>query len=218
MGRIFLIEEEKALGSLKDEVHNCFQCPLGAQCTQKVFGEGPIGADVMSISEAPGADEDQHGRPYMGRAGAFWEGMLGSVGWQRSNMYVTNVIKCRPPQNKYNEDLSEADACIPFLRKQISIQQPKVILAFGRLAGYGLGLLTKNSFKTTLGPKLGVQKVPYEYVGHDKDPRMATVVWLYHPSYLMRGDKEKDCASTFEYLFEAKGIYDGLVKEEIGEW
>lgn len=218
MGKIFLIEETQALESLKIEVHNCFKCPLGSQCIQKVYGEGPIGADIMSISEAPGKEEDEQGRPYMGRAGAFWEGILASVGWQRHIMYVTNVIKCRPPNNKYNEDLSEADICMPFLRKQISIVQPKMILAFGRLAGYGLGILSKQNFKMKLGPILGIQKVPYEYVGHDKNPRMATVVWCYHPSYLMRGNKEKECAITFEYLFEAKEIYNGMVKEEIGDW
>lgn len=215
---IFLIEEERALESLEAEVKNCFQCPLGSQCTQKVFGEGLTCADVMSISEAPGTDEDKHGRPYMGKAGSFWEGMLGSIGWKRNQIYVTNLIKCRPPQNKYNEDLSEADACVPFLRKQISIQQPKIILAFGRLAGYGLGLITKQSFKSKLGPKLGVQKLPYEYVGHDKEPKMSTVVWLYHPSYLMRGNKERDCAVTYGYLAEAKRIYDELVKEKTREW
>jgi len=217
MTNIFLVDETQALEHLKQEIHYCFKCPLGSQCTGKVVGEGPLGADIMSVSEAPGAEEDRHGRPYMGRAGAFWEGILASVGWDRYSMYVTNVIKCRPPNNQYNKDLSEADMCLPYLRKQISIQQPKLILAFGRLAGYGLGLITKQNFSAQLSPLLGIQEVPYEYVGHDKNPRMATVVWLYHPSYLMRGKKEKDCARMFNYLFEAKQRH-GLDTEEIGNW
>lgn len=203
------------LKELAQEIETCTQCPICANCKSRIVGEGPLGGvTVMSLSEASGADEDRVGSPYQGKAGKFWESMIGSVGWQRHNLYVTNVLKGRPPNNKYNPNLSEVDACIPYLERQISIVTPAIILAFGKLAGYALGIITKETFSARMTPKLGKQKNPYEYTDVHGNQCLATVYWLYHPSYLMRGKKEKECALMFEYLYEAKEEYDGLVARQ----
>lgn len=209
---ILLMEEEKALEKLRDEVVACQKCPLGSQCTQKVFGEGPVGAKIMSISEAPGKEEDETGKPYMGRAGSYWEGMLKSVEWERSHIYTCNTLKCRPPNNRYNKDLSEADKCIPYLHKQISIHTPRLILIFGKLAGYALGLLPKDQYDKTYRHLLGIQPKPYEYRDLEGKLGMATVAWLYHPSYLMKGQKARaqDNAMMYGIMVKAKEIYDGM--------
>jgi DNA polymerase len=199
---------EQLLDELREENKSCFECAFGSTCTQKVFGEGPIGAHIMSVSEAPGADEDATGRPYAGKAGKFWEGMLRSIGWDRSFIYVCNALKCRPPNNKI-EGLQELDACKHFLIKQVSIIRPKMILVFGKPAAYALGILAQADYGKPVKNKLGIQKAPYSYVGIDSVQRTARVMWTYHPSYLQnKPDGRNYCFQAYKQLHDAKKLLE----------
>jgi uracil-DNA glycosylase len=205
---IFLMEEEKQLEKLKQEAIGCYECSFGHSCTQKVFGEGPLGGSIMSISEAPGAEEDASGRPYMGKAGRFWEGMLRSVGMERSNLYICNALKCRPPNNKI-EGLVELDACKHFLIKQVAIIQPRLILVFGKPAAYALGILAQADYGKPVKTRLGIQKEPYKYVGLDGVQRTARIMWTYHPSYLQnKPDGRNYCFQAYKQLCDAKKLLE----------
>lgn len=207
--RVFLMEEEKQLDALRAEVNACYECSFGHSCTQKVFGEGPLGAQIMSISEAPGADEDRTGLPYAGKAGKFWEGMLMSVGWHRSHIYVCNALKCRPPNNKIPDGFVELDACKHFLIKQVQLIQPKLLLVFGKPAAYALGFLDPKGYGKSVKNRLGIQKSPYRYVGLDGYDREAKVMWTYHPSYLEnKPDGRKYCFQAYKQLSDAKKLLE----------
>lgn len=208
---IFLMQEERALNALREEVVACYACSFGHTCTQKVFGEGPLGSSVMSISEAPGAEEDATGLPYRGRAGAFWEGMLASVGWQRDYIYVCNSLKCRPPQNKIPDGFIELNACQHFLIKQVSIIQPKLLLVFGKPAAYSLGILTAKDYAKPVKSRLGIQKAPYRYVAIDGTEKTARVMWTYHPSYLMsKPDGRNYCFQAYKQLDDARKLLEAM--------
>ena len=168
----------------------------------------------MSISEAAGEDEvnaKPFPRPYAGRAGKYWEGMLSSVGLHREVFYVTNAIKGRPmhggKSNAITPDYQEVHACQPYLFRQLEIIQPKLILVFGKTAAYSLGLLRKSD---PLGLIVGERPV-FEYACSDGIKRKAQAIVTYHPSYLMRGGKEKDNWKSYLHLCRAKEIIDGLV-------
>lgn len=206
---IFMIEEQRQLEALEQEADKCYVCSFGNSCTQKVFGEGPVGANIMSISEAPGADEDRTGTPYAGKSGKFWEGMLQSVGWNRGNMYVCNSLKCRPPHNKIPDGFIELDACNHFLIKQVQLVQPRLLLVFGKPAAYSLGILTKENYGKPVKNKLGIQKKPYIYEGLDGHQKTAKVLWTYHPSYLENKPQGREyCFQAYKQLCDAKKMLD----------
>lgn len=124
-------ERRSALSHLNDCVASCQACPLGRIRTRAVPGEGRIDADIMCIGEAPGYYEDQQGRPFVGAAGQFLDQLLGSIGFQRSDVFIANVIKCRPPQNR-DPLPEEIAACSDWLSQQLEIVQPKVVVTLGR--------------------------------------------------------------------------------------
>ncbi len=124
-----MIELEK----LHAEVRACTRCGLHATRTQAVPGVGPCPADVMIVGEAPGFNEDRQGEPFVGAAGQLLDTMLARIGLRRSDVYITNVLKCRPPQNR-DPMPSEAEACSPYLRRQMELIRPKVVLILGRHA------------------------------------------------------------------------------------
>ena len=126
-----LDERARLLGELNAHVHACRACPLGSQRTRAVPGEGKLDAEIMLIGEAPGYYEDQQGRPFVGAAGQFLEQLLASIGLKRSDVFIANVIKCRPPQNR-DPLPEEISACSGWLNQQIEIIQPKVIVTLGR--------------------------------------------------------------------------------------
>lgn len=197
---------------VEDEALHCLECAFGSTCTQKVFGEGPVNAQIMSISEAPGAEEDKTGRPYMGKAGDFWEGMLQSVGWSRDQLYICNALKCRPPNNKIPDGFVELDACKHFLIKQVSIVQPSFLLVFGKPAAYSLGILSRADYGKPVKNRLGVQKRPYKYTGIDGYEREAKVLWTYHPSYLMsKPDGKAYCYQVYKQLCDFKKLVEADV-------
>lgn len=123
----------KLLNKLKEKVEKCQHCPLYKTRTKIVFGAGPISPKIMSISEAPGYWEDQKGLPFVGRAGKLLDKLLDTVGLKREAIYITNVIKCRPPKNRKPKK-EEIEACLPYLKKQVEIINPPKFILLGQVA------------------------------------------------------------------------------------
>jgi uracil-DNA glycosylase family 4 len=126
-----LAERRTALGELNAGVNACRACPLGSQRTRAVPGEGPVDAEILLIGEGPGYYEDQQGRPFVGAAGQFLEQLLESIGLKRTDVFIANVVKCRPPGNR-DPLPEELGACSDWMSKQIDILQPKIIVTLGR--------------------------------------------------------------------------------------
>ncbi|HUT23688.1 MAG TPA: uracil-DNA glycosylase [Sumerlaeia bacterium] len=125
------------LEALRQETARCAKCGLAAGRTHVVFGEGNPDADVMFVGEAPGRDEDSQGRPFVGRAGQLLDTLIGEVGLRREEVFIGNVIKCRPPGNR-DPELDEIQTCEPYLLTQIALIRPRVIVALGRFAAHTL--------------------------------------------------------------------------------
>jgi len=181
--------------ALRAEVLACRRCPLHATRTQGVFGVGPKRADWLVIGEAPGAEEDRRGEPFVGVAGQLLDAMLRAIGLdRRSNVYIANVLKSRPPGNR-DPRPEEVAACLPYLERQIALLQPKIMLAVGRIAAQNL--------LDTDAP-LGRLRGRVHYFGERNTPLIVT----YHPAYLLRtpGDKRK----AWEDLKFARSVYQQL--------
>jgi DNA polymerase len=166
--------------ALQAAVAACRNCRLCETRTRTVFGVGPLGAPLMVVGEGPGADEDAQGEPFVGRAGKLLDEMLRAIGRsRRSDTFIANVVKCRPPGNREPAE-DEAEACRAFLEQQLRMVKPKLIVALGRVAAQRL-LATD----TPIGKMRGQD---YQW-GPDGTPLMVT----YHPAYLLRnpGDKAK---------------------------
>lgn len=160
-----------ALEGLAAEVARCERCDLCKTRNHTVFGEGAADAEVMFIGEAPGANEDRQGRPFCGRAGELLDRIIeNAMGLQRSEVYIANVNKCRPPGNRDPEP-DEVAACLPFLRKQIEWIRPKVIVTLGRIAAHNL---------------LGTTAPMRALRGRDLERHGVPVVATWHPAYLLR--------------------------------
>ena len=169
-------EQQTLLEALRlSEIGQCTRCKLHNRRKTIVFGEGNPSANLMLIGEAPGADEDVQGRPFVGRAGQLLMQMIKAIGFQRSDVYIANVLKCRPPDNRPPEP-DEIAQCSPFLMKQVSIIQPKIILALGTFAAQLL-LESKSSISYL---RNRVYDMPY-----------GRVIATYHPSFLLRSPQKK---------------------------
>ncbi|NJM11585.1 MAG: uracil-DNA glycosylase [Synechococcaceae cyanobacterium SM1_2_3] len=158
-------------------VSECTACGLCASRTQTVFGVGDRQADWLIIGEAPGADEDRHGEPFVGRAGKLLNPMLLALGLKREQVFIANILKCRPPDNR-DPTPDEAAQCRPFLNRQIALIRPRIILAIGRIAAHNL-LATD----TQIGKLRGQ--------AHHFGPTRIPLVVTYHPAYLLRSPREK---------------------------
>jgi DNA polymerase len=167
---------------LRAQVAACTLCGLHKSRTQTVFGVGRRDAQLFVIGEAPGADEDRQGEPFVGRAGQLLNAMLRAIGLPRSEVYIANILKCRPPNNR-DPQPDESTSCTPYLAQQIALVQPKVLLAVGRIAAQWL-LQTD----TPIG-RLRGRVVPY---GERNTPLVVT----YHPAYLLRSPLDKAKAWT----------------------
>jgi len=161
--------------ALKEAVKACTACGLRAGCTQTVFGVGDERAKWLIIGEAPGADEDKQGEPFVGRAGQLLNSMIAALGLKREQVYIANVLKCRPPGNR-DPKPEEAELCRPFLERQIALIRPKIILAVGRIAAQNL-LQTDTPIGRLRGTVHRLGSVP--------------LVVTYHPAYLLRSPGEK---------------------------
>jgi uracil-DNA glycosylase len=166
---------ETSLETLKDQVTTCQQCTLGQSRTQTVFGVGNPNADLMFIGEAPGQQEDRQGEPFVGRAGLLLNEMLLSIGLSRDDIFIANILKCRPPNNR-DPNPEEVVSCTPFLLQQIDLIQPKLIISLGRISAHFL-----LNTKTALG------KLRADIHHYHNTPLIAT----YHPAYLLRSPGEK---------------------------
>lgn len=163
--------------ALQTRVASCTACDLSETRTQTVFGTGNHNADWMIIGEAPGADEDRQGEPFVGRAGQLLNAMLAAIGLKREQVFIANIVKCRPPNNR-NPLVEEARACEDYLLRQIELIKPRIILAVGKVAAGNL-LKTEAAVGSMRGRahSFGAQGIP--------------LIVTYHPAYLLRSPKEK---------------------------
>ena len=153
----------------------CRACSLAQERTQVVFGVGDPAAEVLLVGEAPGANEDKQGEPFVGRAGKLLDDMLQMIGLSRERIYITNSVKCRPPQNRDPLN-TEKDACIGYLRRQVAMMRPKIIVCLGRIAA---AELIKPDFKIT------------QEHGQFFEKRGVQMTALYHPAALLRDSSKK---------------------------
>ena len=163
------------LAELEEIVTACEKCRLSKSRTQVVYGVGNPNADLMFIGEAPGRDEDIQGEPFVGRAGQLLTDIIKAMKLTRDDVYIANVIKCRPPDNR-NPELDELESCRPYIRRQVEIIQPRVIVTLGRFA---LQSLTEKSYAIS-----SVRGQWLEYNG-------IKVMPTYHPAYLLRTPSAK---------------------------
>ena len=161
---------------IKQAVPACTACGLHKTRTQTVFGVGDENADWLLIGEAPGAEEDRLGEPFVGQAGKLLDNMLAAIGLERGeNVYIANVLKCRPPGNR-NPEPEEVAKCTPFLKRQIALIQPKLIIAMGRFAAQTL-LASDATIASLRGRVFSYEGVP--------------LIVTYHPAYLLRNLPDK---------------------------
>ena len=166
-----------ALESIDAQVRDCRKCELHRTRTHTVFGVGRPDADCMFIGEAPGAEEDARGEPFVGRAGKLLDAMLAAIGLKRGDVYIANIVKCRPPLNR-DPHTDEIAACSGYLRRQIEAVSPRLLVATGRVAAQSLLATTK--------PIGRLRGRTYRY-GEDRLP----VIVMYHPAYFLRSPLEK---------------------------
>ncbi|MCG7946878.1 MAG: uracil-DNA glycosylase [Candidatus Thiodiazotropha taylori] len=173
-------EDRSAWLTLRQQVKACRQCGLRAGCSQTVFGVGDEQADLLVIGEAPGADEDRQGEPFVGRAGQLLNGMLLAMGFKREAVFIANIVKCRPPDNR-DPAAEEALACQNYLLRQIALIQPKLILSVGRISA-------QNLLQTDIA--VGKLRGRVHTFGETNIPLVVT----YHPAYLLRSPEQKSKA------------------------
>jgi uracil-DNA glycosylase len=168
-------DKSAALKAIREDIGDCTRCGLHKGRNKLVFGVGNINADIMFVGEGPGADEDAQGEPFVGRAGQLLNNMISAMGIKREDVYIANVVKCRPPGNRAPEK-DEADTCSPFLMRQIDVVKPKVIVALGATAAKNL--LAMNDSMANLR-------------GRWYDFRGTKLIVTFHPAYLLRDPRQK---------------------------
>ncbi len=180
------LNKEDALKSLREEIGDCQRCKLSKGRTHIVFGEGNANASVMFIGEAPGKDEDIQARPFVGEAGQILTRLINNMGkasglnFTRTDVYIANIVKCRPPMNR-DPQADEIAACLPFLERQIDTIAPKIIMALGKVAAH-----TLMGLETPLA-KFSIAKIRGQFFEYKGIPAMPT----YHPAYFLRNPKDK---------------------------
>lgn len=166
---------QRDLGALREQIGDCMLCRLHKGRRNLVFGTGNANADLMFIGEAPGRDEDMQGEPFVGRAGQLLNKIIEAMGLKRTDVYIANINKCRPPNNRAPAR-DEADACLPFLHEQVAIIKPKVIVCLGSVAVQNL-LRTEEK----------ISRIRGQWREFDGIPVMPT----YHPAFLLRNPAGK---------------------------
>ncbi|MFI5053930.1 MAG: uracil-DNA glycosylase family protein [Acidimicrobiia bacterium] len=168
-------ERRLALDAIAAEVRACTRCPLHTGRTLAVPGEGSASTEVVFVGEGPGFNEDRQGRPFVGRAGGLLTTLIGSVGWRREDVYITNIVKCRPPENRDPEP-AEIEACMPFLRRQLEVLDPALIVTLGRhsMGRFMPGARVSQAHGTTR---------PADPASGARD---ALVFAMYHPAAALR--------------------------------
>jgi uracil-DNA glycosylase family 4 len=182
-----------SLVELDAAINSCRKCPLGATRTNFVFGVGNPQATLMVIGEAPGAEEDARGEPFVGRAGQLLTKILEAISFKREDVYICNILKCRPPENR-KPTPEESELCTPYLKKQIGLIRPKVILCLGLTAAENL-LKTRESMANLRGKVFQYEKTP--------------VMITYHPAALLRNPNWK--RPTWEDVQAVRKLHDERV-------
>lgn len=185
---------DDSLENIRADLGDCQRCKLWKTRTNIVFGEGNPHAELMFVGEAPGADEDASGRPFVGRAGQLLTKMIEAINFKREDVYIANILKSRPPDNR-NPEADETKACIPFLYRQIAVIKPKLIVTLGNPATQGL-----------LETKVGITRLRGEFQEY---PRLAGIKVLptFHPAYLLRSpDKKRE---AWEDLKKVRAFLQG---------
>ena len=198
-----LSDKPAALRIIRADIGDCTRCNLCRERTNIVFGVGDPHARIMFVGEGPGADEDAQGEPFVGRAGQLLNNMIAAMGIRREDVYIANVVKCRPPKNRAPER-DECESCGPFLMRQIAVVRPEIIVALGATAAKFLLGATDSmanlrghiyDFHPTLPPTAA-----------ERDPDFTTkLVVTYHPAYLLRDPRQKketwmDLRMVMKYL------------------
>jgi len=180
------------------EICECLECPLGKTRKKFVFGDGNPNAKVMLVGEGPGADEDEQGIPFVGRAGQLLTKIIEAISFKRDEVYIANIVKCRPPGNR-TPNPDEIESCIPYLYKQIEIIQPKLILCLGTTAA--TSLLKQKASLAAMRNKVHKILLP----GQTEEIQ---VVVTYHPAALLRNPNwKKDCWADVQFF---RKLYDEL--------
>jgi uracil-DNA glycosylase len=183
-------EDARTLDELDGMIHDCAKCDLWQSRTNFVFGTGNPHATFMVVGEAPGADEDAQGEPFVGRAGQLLNKILEAIHFKREDVYIANILKSRPPGNR-KPNPEEVEACLPYLRKQIGLIKPKIILCLGLTAAENL-----------LGTTEGLGRLRGRVLSYEGIPVMVT----YHPAALLRNPAWK--RPTWEDVQAARNLHD----------
>lgn len=186
------VASASTLGELAAAVCECRACPLGDTRIRFVFGEGAARAELMFIGEGPGREEDLQGRPFVGKAGELLDRMIEAIGLQRSEVYIANVVKCRPPDNRTPTE-AEARQCLGYLRRQIELVQPKVLVTLGA-----------TPLRELLGVTTGITRIRGQWQRFGELPVMPT----FHPAYVLRQYTQEVRRSVWEDLKAAKEWVD----------
>ena len=173
-----MLTRDLDLSELREVACSCIACPLSETRTHVVFGEGNPKAALMFVGEGPGADEDASGRPFVGRAGDLLTKMIKAMGYERTDVYIANIVKCRPPGNRVPEDAERQD-CLPFLQRQIALIAPRTIVLLGQTAASSL-----------LGQTGGISRLRGRESRLSLFPEIR-VMPTYHPAYLLRNPSAK---------------------------
>jgi len=204
LARLQIVAPDKAqlLASVRERVRSCTKCAhLASSRTQTVFGVGNPNAEIMFIGEAPGADEDHQGEPFVGRAGQLLMKIIKAMGFGREDVYIANILKCRPdmPAGSFGNRAptpAEMQMCRPYLLEQIDIIQPKVLIALGAVAVEGL-----------LGARGAMRELRGRWHSFNETPLMIT----YHPAYLLRNQSPSEKRKVWEDMMQ---VLDRLEKPD----
>jgi uracil-DNA glycosylase len=183
------------LAALEAAIQGCLACPLGAGRIRFVFGEGSAASGLMFIGEGPGRDEDLKGRPFVGKAGELLDKMLGAIGLERGQVYIANIVKCRPPDNRTPAG-PEAQRCLPYLRRQIELLRPRVIVTLGA-----------TPLRELLGVQTGITRIRGQWQRLEMlggIPVMPT----FHPAYVLRQYTQEVRRAVWSDLVAAKKWLD----------
>lgn len=192
----------RGIRELEDEIRGCTRCPLHKARTNAVPGEGPVPCDVMVVGEAPGRNEDLQGRPFVGAAGRLLNSLLAKAGYPRERVYITNVVKCRPPGNR-DPSREEIASCRGYLLEQVRLVRPRVIIAVGRIAGEVL--YREAGLKWPGIRQARARPVKARIAGVE-----VTLIVTYHPAAALynpelRGELERDFSTVIRRSLSGGG-------------